>query len=374
MEGMGRATLLIVDDALESIAILNQILGAEYRVLFAEDGLSGLELARRKQPDLILLDISMPGMDGLELCHRLKGDPTTHSIPVIFVTAKDQEQDQERGLRCGAADYITKPVSPTLVKARVATQLRLRRSEEAQRRAQKLAAVGQLTGGIAHEFNNILGIMLGNLEFLEPLVAHEQSALRRVRSTTRAALRMSRLVEQLRDFSRLRPIHSQVIDLNAVITEMYDLLLGSVGDEVELVLQLAPALWPIKADRGELEESLWQLVNNACEAMPKGGRIQIETANRVVETFDPTIKSGEYLRLAVSDSGCGMEREVLERLFEPFFSTKKPFGSGCGLGMSRIYGFVQRCGGTIRVYSEPKMGSCLQLYLPRADGSLESPQ
>ncbi|MBL3526215.1 MAG: DUF3365 domain-containing protein [gamma proteobacterium endosymbiont of Lamellibrachia anaximandri] len=243
------------------------------------------------------------------------------------------------------------------------------KSEESLRRAQKMEAVGQLTGGIAHDFNNLLGIMLGNLDFLQQLVADNKKAGERVQTTTKAALRAADLTKQLLGFSRRESKNTTATDLNQVIRGMESLIARSVTPEVEVELQLAEGLWLTEIDQGDLQDALLNLVLNARDAMPNGGSLTIETANRALDTIyeeqNPIADKGDYVQLAVSDSGSGIPAGALEHIFEPFFTTK-PEGRGTGLGLSMVYGFVQRSKGYIKAYSEPGIGTTIHLYLARS--------
>ncbi len=245
------------------------------------------------------------------------------------------------------------------------------KSEESLQRAQKMEAVGQLTGGIAHDFNNLLGIMLGNLDFLQQLVADNKKASERVQTTTKAALRAADLTKQLLGFSRRESKNITATDLNQVIRGMESLIARSVTPEVEVELQLAEGLWLTEIDLGDLQDALLNLVLNARDAMPNGGSLTIETANRALDAIyegqNPIVDKGDYVQLAVSDSGSGIPAKALEHIFEPFFTTK-PEGRGTGLGLSMVYGFVQRSKGYIKAYSEPDIGTTIHLYLPRSGG------
>ncbi|MBL3590471.1 MAG: DUF3365 domain-containing protein [gamma proteobacterium endosymbiont of Lamellibrachia anaximandri] len=243
------------------------------------------------------------------------------------------------------------------------------KSEESLQRAQKMEAVGQLTGGIAHDFNNLLGIMLGNLDFLQQLVADNKKAGERVQTTTKAAMRAADLTKQLLGFSRRESKNITATDLNQVIRGMKSLIARSVTPEVEVELQLAEGLWLTEIDQGDLQDALLNLVLNARDAMPNGGSLTIETANRALDTIyeeqNPIVDKGDYIQLSVSDNGSGIPAGALEHIFEPFFTTK-PEGRGTGLGLSMVYGFVQRSKGYIKAYSEPGIGTTIHLYLARS--------
>ncbi len=248
------------------------------------------------------------------------------------------------------------------------------KSEESLRRAQKMEAVGQLTGGIAHDFNNLLSIMLGNLDFLQQLVADDEKARKRVHTTTKAALRAADLTKQLLGFSRREAKNIVTTNLNQVIKEMDTLITRSVTPEVEVEVALTDELWLTDIDRGDMQDALLNLILNARDAMPNGGKLTIETQNRSLDTIyeeqNPIVDQGDYIQLAVSDNGGGIQADALEHIFEPFYTTK-PEGEGTGLGMSMVYGFVQRSKGYIKAYSEPGIGTTIHLYLPRSGHQIQ---
>ena len=229
----------------------------------------------------------------------------------------------------------------------------LKQAERALRRAQKMEAVGQLTGGIAHDFNNLLSIILGNLDLLKLKlkdVADEKTS-RRIATARRATMRAADLTKQLLGFSRRQAEHVVVTDINRVIKGMGSLIVRSLTPEVAVEYNLEDNLWLTGIDPSDFEDVLLNLVLNARDAMPGGGRMTIETTN--VEACP-----GEYVQLAVKDMGEGIPAEHLERIFEPFFTTK-PQGKGTGLGLAMVFGFVERSGGHIKASSEPGMGHYL---------------
>ncbi len=242
-----------------------------------------------------------------------------------------------------------------------------RRNEERMRRVEKMQAVGQLTGGIAHDFNNLLGIVIGNLDMLEADIGDDTKLSRPVATALRAALRGADLTKQLLAFSRQTEERAKPTNLNEVIKGLDNLLAGSLTAEIKVQTFLDNGLWLTEINQGDFEDSLLNLAINARDAMSRGGTLIIETRNTVLESADGgtgnDIPPGEYVMVNVSDSGCGMRKEVVDRIFEPFFTTKS---AGTGLGLSLVYGFVQRSNGHIRVYSEPDSGTTIQIYLPHS--------
>ncbi len=240
--------------------------------------------------------------------------------------------------------------------------LRRERIEEQLRRSQKLEALGQLTGSVAHDFGNLLTPILGNLHLLRSDI-HDPRAPSRVKDALTAAEMGEKLVRSLLAFARQQPLTLQTIDVNAVIIEMRSLLEQSLANRHRLVLELTPNVWPVLADAGQLELAMLNLVVNAKDAMTKAGAIRISTAN-VRKTRDVVELASDSVAISVSDAGEGMQPEVLARAFEPFFTTK-PAGKGTGLGLASVYGFAKQCGGDAAVESEPGKGTTVTLYLPR---------
>jgi CheY-like chemotaxis protein len=238
-----------------------------------------------------------------------------------------------------------------------------------------MEAVGQLTGGLAHDFNNLLAGVTGSLELIDarlgagrfgdvgPYVAAGQASARRAAALT----------QRLLAFSRRQTLDPKPTDVNRLISGMEDLVRRTVGPSIQLEVVGAAGLWITRIDGSQLENALLNLCINARDAMPAGGRITIETANRWIDDVAAQtheLTPGQFLSICVTDTGTGMEPQVAERVFEPFFTTK-PTGEGTGLGLSMVYGFVRQSGGQVRVYSEVGHGTTICLYLPRFSGELE---
>lgn len=236
------------------------------------------------------------------------------------------------------------------------------------RRTQKMDALGQLSSGIAHDFNNQLGVIIGYLDMLGKAHEADDKSHRWVETASRATLRCTELTRQLLAFSRNQAIEKTQVNINNNITEMKDIIARSVTPEVEIHYQLDDELWPSLLNEGELQDAILNIIINSRDAMPEGGELKIKTRNiKHSEEKTPSITdiaSEEYIEITISDTGIGMDRRTQEQLFEPFYSTKSK-GSGTGLGMSMVYGFVQRYGGQIKVTSESGVGTCICIYLPR---------
>jgi PAS domain S-box-containing protein len=251
----------------------------------------------------------------------------------------------------------------------MATDTTERRQLESQlQQAQKMEAVGQLTGGVAHDFNNLLTVILSNADFLESELADRPELQQLAQLAREAAERGSQLTKRLLAFSRRQPLDAKVTDVVRLIRGMGDLMRRTLGEQITIELALAQDAWPALVDRTQLEAALLNLAVNARDAMPDGGRLTIEAGNVRVEQAGALpvadVEPGEYVAIAVSDTGIGMTSDVLARAFEPFFTTKD-VGKGTGLGLSMVYGFVRQSGGQVRLYSEPGHGTTVRIYLPR---------
>ena len=249
---------------------------------------------------------------------------------------------------------------------------------EQLRQAQKMEAVGQLTGGIAHDFNNLLAGICGSLEAIERRVAEQKyhDLGRFIEGAQGAARRAAALTQRLLAFSRRQMLDPKPTDVNRLIQGMEDLIRRSIGPDIVLEVVGAGGLWPTLIDASQLENALLNLCINARDAMPEGGRVTIETANKWLdqrEAKNRDLPPGQYLSLCVTDTGTGMPQDVIERAFDPFFTTK-PIGQGTGLGLSMIYGFVRQSGGQVRIYSEEGHGTTMCLYLPRFAGDVDKPE
>ncbi|MEX2615184.1 MAG: PAS domain S-box protein [Alphaproteobacteria bacterium] len=248
-------------------------------------------------------------------------------------------------------------------------EARQRELEASLRQAQKMEVVGQLTGGIAHDFNNLLGVIIGNLDFLEEALRDRPDLLALVAPAMKAALGVASLNRQLLSFARQQPLSPGPVNLNDSIAAMLGMLRRTLGDTTEIRTEPADGLWLTDVDTYYLESAVLNLAVNARDAMPDGGMLTLATSNLRLDTDDPAadpdLTRGDYVLLAVSDTGTGMGRETLDRAFEPFFTTRD-VGQGSGLGLSMVFGFVKQSGGHVTIRSAVGQGTTVNLYLPRA--------
>ena len=242
------------------------------------------------------------------------------------------------------------------------------RSENRMRQAQKMETIGQLTGGVAHDFNNLLQIIMANLDLVLRRVS-DPDMRQRLNNALTGAERGSKLTRQLLAFARRQPLRPEPVNLGRLVRDLTNLLRRTIGESIEIEETVAAGLWTVMADRSQVENAILNLSINARDAMPEGGKLTIELGNAHLDSAyaaqHEDMTPGQYVMVAVSDTGTGMSKEVMERAFDPFFSTK-PEGRGTGLGLSMVYGFLKQSGGHAKIYSEAGHGTTIRLYLPRS--------
>ena len=249
-----------------------------------------------------------------------------------------------------------------------------RRMEEQLRRAQRMESIGSFSGAIAHDFNNVLTVIKGYSQLTHGGLKGNPALQGNLEQIIKATDRAVDLIRQLLAFGRQQVLQPRVLSLNDVISHVHKMLRRLIGDDIEIVMNLAPDLWAVKADPGQIEQVLMNLTANARDAMPKGGKLVLETANvQLDEAYaraNVNVQTGDYASFVVRDTGAGMDAHTLAQIFEPFFTTK-PVGKGTGLGLTTVYGIVKQSGGYISVESEPGTGTTFRIYLPRVDQPLE---
>lgn len=398
--------VLVIDDQELAASLACEMLSAEpdIKVDCLYDAREALARATHFRPGVILVDLCMPTMDGFSVITQLRAEPLTANIPIILVSSEDAPQQKVRGFAAGANDYLVKwPARAELV-ARVryhaeAHRARTERdeayaslqtsqeqllqrtrelelSQAALHQAQKLEAIGQLTGGVAHDFNNVLQIIGGNLQLLSQSCQSHEADSKRIRVAMAAVERGANLASQLLAFARQQPLQPVVVRLDDILRNMHQMVHHTLGDDIEVRTEIADGLWNSLVDTSQFENVVLNLVLNARDAMRGRGRLTLSAAN--VELDDryaaahPEARPGQYIRIIVSDTGCGMSPELVSRVFEPFFTTKLP-GEGTGLGLSMAYGFVQQSGGHIVLDSVLGEGTTVSVYLPRSMADVEQP-
>jgi len=318
--------------------------------------------------DIIICDYSLPYFSGLAALKLLR--ETDVEAPFIFVSGTMGEDTAVAALKLGAQDYLMKDnlkrLVPAIQRELLEVEHRRQRShlEKEVQQLQKFEAIGRLAGGVAHDFNNLLGIVTASTELLRGRV--EDCGVEYLDNICQAARRGAALTRQLLAFGRQQQVQPQVLDLNERVNDVSKLLRPLLGDDVEIVLLARATTATIKADPGQLDQVLLNLAVNARDAMPRGGKLILETAAFDHDGSFPCDHSmawGRYVMLAVSDNGSGMDEATRSRIFEPFFTTKE-VGKGTGLGLATVYGIVKQCGGHIWVYSELGRGTTFKIYFP----------
>jgi PAS domain S-box-containing protein len=287
------------------------------------------------------------------------------AIDNAFLSQATQREIAERT----RAEEALRDLNASLEEQIAVRTAQLQENESALRQAQKMEAVGQLTGGIAHDFNNLLQVIIGNLDTLQRSLPEESSRLRRAAAQAmNGARRAASLTQRLLAFSRRQPLDPKPLSANALVTSLSELIHRTLGETVAVETVLAAGLWQVEADANELDAAILNLAVNARDAMPDGGRLTIETANIHIDdayaAAHAEVAPGEYVSIAVSDTGVGMDDTTIAKAFEPFFTTK-PVGRGTGLGLSQVYGFVKQSGGYVKIYSKVGEGTTVKIYLPR---------
>jgi len=362
-----------------------------FQINIANNGQDALTLLEKIKPDLILLDIMMPIMDGLETCKIIKQDETLKHIPIIFLTAKNDKEDLAEAFRLGAADFVSKPFNTLELVARVKTHLELKVSrdllktrleglvherteqleieireklkfKEQLMQSQKMEAIGQLAGGVAHDFNNQLGGIIGSAELIRHRTDNEK-ILKYTDMILRAAQSSANLTKQLLAFARKGKETTCPVDINTMIIEVTKLLKRSLNKNIDIVHDFDGINAYTTGDHSLLENSILNMAINAGHAMPGGGTLTFSTSIEEMDSPAGALSPGSYLKLVIRDTGNGMSEEVQQRIFEPFFTTKGK-DKGTGLGLSATYGTIQQHNGHISVNSKLDQGTAFTVLLP----------
>jgi signal transduction histidine kinase len=417
--GLGRGDrekvdILLVDDQpaklLSYEAILDQL---GENLIKAGSAAEAFEHLLKRNIAIILIDVCMPDLDGFQLATMIRGHPRYQSTAIIFVSAiQVTDLDLVRGYQLGAVDYVPVPVIPELLRAKIRvfaelyrktrqlerlnTELEIRvaertaelaranadleqRVEERTREReealaqvhemQKLESIGQLTGGVAHDFNNLLMAVLGNLELAKKYLPNDARILRLIDGAIQGAERGATLTKRMLAFARRQELRPEAVDVAKLVDSMVEMLRRSIGPTIQITTEFHAKLAPTRVDPNQLELALLNLAVNARDAMPLGGCLTITAHSESVGLGDIAgLSPGDYVCIAVRDTGCGMDKATLRRATEPFFTTKDR-GRGTGLGLSMVDGFVAQSGGAMRIRSRPGTGTDVELWLPVTDAA-----
>ncbi|MCP4348756.1 MAG: response regulator [Desulfobacterales bacterium] len=397
-EPISDASILIVDDHTDNLRVLSDILKEQgYGLRSLRKGEAVFSSVLQSPPDIILLDIMMPGMDGYEVCEQLKADERTRDIPVIFISALHETDEKIRAFSVGGVDYITKPFQEPEVLKRVHVHLMLRhirtsleqeivereRAEKKRReyqhrlqQARKAESLGRMAGAVAHHFNNLLFVVSGNLDLVRDDLSPQSQAVEFLYNAEKAlqkAIDLGRMMltyvgqgEEERTVS--------MCDLTKIVSKTAPLAETSLPDNVHLQLELMPGLPQVKISPDGARRIMMNLVENAWESMEgKSGIVRSVTGKTSCRrscleqaAWVGKCEPGEYVYLEVTDNGCGMNAETIERMFDPFFTTKF---TGRGLGLASVAGIVRSGGGAIAVSSKSGAGTEVRVLFPVADES-----
>lgn len=399
-----RGELLLVDDSPSSLTLLSLMLTqAGYIVREAPSGELAIRTLKVRVPELVLLDVRMPEMDGFEVCRRIKADAATSSLPVVFLSALGETTDKVLGLKIGAVDFLEKNFAQDEILARIDTHIALTRAKKAleleranleQRvrerteerlkveaeklaleralwQAKKMEAIGQLTGGIAHDFNHLLSLILGFAQLAQSAAASGRAdkLADYLAEILKAGGEGQAVVAQLLAFSRTDERASEAIDVGAAVSETIASLSQAIDQTHVIDVSIEPNLPSVRIKPAQLGQIITNLLLNACDASPVGGRVIVvcrpasAAAPRVCSSCKKNL-AGDYLMLSITDDGPGIAPGIIDNIFDPFFTTKD-VGKGSGLGLSIVHGIVHSAGGHIEVAGKRGGGAEFRIYLPK---------
>ena len=412
-----KVNILLVDDQPAKLLSYEVILGELNESLIkANSANEALQHLLKNEIAVVLIDVCMPDLDGFELAGMIREHPRFQRTAIIFVSAiMMSDLDRLRGYELGAVDYVPVPFTPELLRAKVRVfadlyrktrQLELLNSElerrveqrtaelarantELERRVeertrereealaqvhemQKMESLGQLTGGVAHDFNNLLMVILGNLQLLRKRVPDEPRLARLIDGAIKGAERGATLTKRMLAFARRQELKPETVEVIRLIGGMEEMLRRTLGTTIQINIELQDDLPAIRVDPNQLELALLNLTLNACDAMPLGGRLEIAARRMSAKSGPQGLVPGDYVCLAVSDSGTGMDEATVKRATEPFFTTKGA-GKGTGLGLSMVHGLAAQSGGAMRIFSNVGAGTSVELWLPTTERAMTEP-
>jgi two-component system, sensor histidine kinase and response regulator len=348
------AKILVVDDNVDNVELLTKRLRASgYRTCEAYDGEQALEMVDREDPDLIILDLMMPKLDGFEVCRRLKTDDKKRFIPVIMLTAKREVPDKIRGLDTGADDYVTKPFNPQELMARVKRLLTARSSHEKRVTEEKLGALGQMAEGVAHEVRNPMVTIGGFARRIRDKLPPGDVLREYADHIIKEVERLETMVEEIVRFKTLMISPYEPVDVKELVEGVLAGLSRLLEENrVEVVRHYGPGAALIQGDRGNLKLALGNVIQNAVEAMEEGGTLGVEVASEVT-----------HVLLEISDTGRGIPKAEIPNVFDPFYTSKM---AGAGMGLTMVHRIVTRHGGEVELASEVGKGTRVSMRLPFA--------
>ncbi len=369
---MERETILLIEDNPTNVDILSDLLeNTGYRVLVALNGEAGLEHAAAGKPDLILLDIMMPGLDGFDVCRRLKENPDTKEIPLIFMTALSDTRKKLEGFQLGACDYITKPFQQDELLARIRIHLTIKDQMRAFFENRMMETLVGLAGGIAHEFNNKLFLITGNIELIRDDFLHFPTLQRYLDVMEDASQKMHYLTQQLIAYARTGKQRERTLCLSGFVRDSVAIIEHTLRSHVQIDARFHEYPLYVSVDPAQMQMVLSAIITNAAEACQSTGMIDISVSREDAVPPPAPGEEGETVRqlcsfaaVIIKDNGRGMEPETAERVCEPFFTTKF---KGRGMSMAAAYGIIKEHNGHIAIDSEPGKGTIVTIYLPMAD-------
>jgi signal transduction histidine kinase len=370
-------SVLMVEDNPGDANLVQEYLGSTapdaYHIIRCERLSEALDHLEHEECDVILLDLSLPDSRGLSTFDAIKAHAS--GIPIVILTGFNDDVLAAQAIKIGAMDFLPKKsldgsvLNRTIRHAieRTHWEDTIRRTEEHLRRLEKMESIGRLSAGIAHNFNNLLTVILGNCDLIAVRPGLDSEVLHRITAIKEAVGRASSFTRSMTAFGRKLPQQPQALALNQVITELEPLFRGGIGKDIRIAIDLHPQVGPIHSDPAQIEQIVLNLILNAGDAMPSGGDITVRTLPVDLAAAMPGIPDvvppGRYVALVIGDTGCGIAGANLHRIFEPFYTTKDEC-SGRGLGLSTVYGMVGQSRGFIQVVSQPGSGTTFSVYLP----------